>query len=385
MYATEDSMFARISSFPDHPVLPDSGRRKLLAGASGLLLSAALTGCAAPPPEEDPFDPSSLVYPPPPETPRFYYDRTIWGSNSVTEETSADRFRRFATGESIRGQGFAKPYGVFAHEGRIFVSDTVSRRVHAFDYPRKRYYTIGTKGVGRLRKPFGLAVDDAGNLYVVDGTTKRVMVYDLEGNYQTAIGIDSGLERPVGIAVSPDGDRIYVVDTGGVSSRNHGVHIFDRRGNKIRAVTTRGSEEGEFNLPKDCALGPDGNLYVVDTGNFRVQVFDGEGNFLRTFGEAGRYPGQFGHPKGVALDRDGKIYVSDTNFGIFQIFNNEGRILMAVGNRSDDGGPGTFLLPAGISVDVDGRIYVVEQFFRKTEVFRPAAVPEDWPVGQDVA
>ena len=88
---------------------------------------------------------------------------------------------------------------------------------------------------------------------------------------------------------------------------------------------------------------------------------------------------------GVALDREGKIYVSDTNFGIFQIFNNEGRILMAVGNRGDGGGPGTFLLPAGISVDVDGRIYVVEQFFRKTEVFRPAAVPEDWPVGQNVA
>ena len=58
---------------------------------------------------------------------------------------------------------------------------------------------------------------------------------------------------------------------------------------------------------------------------------------------------------------------------------------MSVGARSENGGPGTFLLPAGISVDVDGRIYVVEQFFRKLEVFRPADLPEDWPVGQVVA
>jgi DNA-binding beta-propeller fold protein YncE len=381
-------MNSRINSFLDHPVSPDSGRRKLLAGMSGLLLAGAagaVTGCAAPPPEAEPFDPSSLVYPPPPETPRFYYDRTIWGSNAVVEESSTDRFRRFATGESTRGQGMAKPFGVVAQDGRIFVSDTVSRRVHVFDFPRKRYYTLGTKGVGRMAKPLGIAVDRAGKLYVVDGTTKRVMVYDLEGNYQTAIGIDSGLERPTGIAVSTDGGRIYIADTGGVSSRQHGVHIFNGRGNKVRSVSTRGNGEGEFNLPLDCALAPDGSLYVLDTGNFRIQVLDGEGNFIRAFGKAGRFPGQFGHPKGIAIDHEGKVYVSDTSFGIFQIFNNEDQVLMSVGARSENGGPGTFLLPAGISVDVDGRIYVVEQFFRKLEVFRPADLPEDWPVGQVVA
>jgi DNA-binding beta-propeller fold protein YncE len=381
-------MNSRINPNSEHFMSPDPARRSLLAGVSGLLLTgaaAAMAGCAAPPPEAEPFDPSSLVYPPPPETPRFYYDRTIWGSNSVIEETSTDRFRRFATGESLRGKGMAKPFDVVAQDGRVFVSDTVSRRVHVFDYPRKRYYTIGTKGVGRLKKPFGVAVDDAGNLYVVDNTTKRVMVYDLEGNYQTAIGADSGLERPVGIAVTPDGDRIYVVDTGGVRSRTHGVHIFGGRGNKIRSTTTRGTAEGEFNLPLDCALGPDGDLFVVDTANFRIQVLDGEGNFVRTFGEVGRSPGQFAHAKGIAIDRDGNVYVSDTSFAIFQIFNSEGQVLMWVGDRSEVGGPGKFLLPAGISVDVDGRIYVVDQFFRKLEVFRPAAVPEDWPVGQVVA
>jgi len=380
-------MNRRINSFRDQPVSPDPGRRGLLAGMSGLLLTgaaAAVTGCAAPPPEAEPIDPSSLVYPPPPETPRFYYDRTIWGSNAVIEETSSDRFRRFATGESARGQGMSKPFGVVAQDGRIFVSDTVSRRVHVFDFPRKRYYSLGTKGLGNLSKPLGMAADNTGKLYVVDGTAKRVLIYDLEGNYQTAIGMDNGLERPTGIAVTPDGDRIYVVDTGGVSSRNHGVHIFDGRGRKVRSVTTRGGGEAEFNLPLDCALDKAGNLYVVDTGNFRCQVLGPDGGFRLQFGEAGRFPGQFAHPKGIAVDDDGIIYITDTSFGVVQLFDPDGQILLAVGRRSQGQKPGEFLLPAGVAVDVDHRVYMVDQFFRKVEVFRPAAVPEDTPVGQPV-
>ena len=146
----------------------------------------------------------------------------------------------------------------------------------------------------------------------------------------------------------------------------------------------RGAGPGEFNLPLDCALDRDGNLYVLDTGNFRCQVFASDGSFLRAFGEAGRYPGQFGHPKGIALDDDGLIYIADTSFGVIQIFDNQGRILMSMGQRSEAQAPGRFLLPAGVSVDVDHRVYAVDQFFRKVDVFRPVAVPEDTPVGTPV-
>ena len=56
---------------------------------------------------------------------------------------------------------------------------------------------------------------------------------------------------------------------------------------------------------------------------------------------------------------------------------------MWVGERSEsNGGPGKFVLPSGIAVDVDTRIYVVDQFYRKVDVFRAAATPEEWPFGQ---
>lgn len=364
-----------------------ASRRKFLAGAAALATTsgALLSGCAAPQPQREGIDPTSLIYPPPPETPRFFYERTIWGSNDAIEETSNDRLRRFATGESVRGRGFAKPFGVAVQEGRLFVSDTVNRHVHVLDFPRRRYYDVGRRGVGRLMKPLDVAVDGAGQLYVCDGSARRVLVYDLEGNYTKSIGGEDYLTRPSGVAVNPAGDRIYIVDTGGVQSRNHRVQIFDGSGGHLRTIGRRGGANGEFNLPLTATVSPEGELYVVDAGNFRVQIFGPEGDFRRRIGEAGRFPGQMSHPKGCAIDSEGKVYVSDTSFGIFQIFNREGRILMSVGLRDESGGPGRMLLPAGIAVDVDQRIYVADQFFRKVEVFRPAGLDESWPVGQPVA
>ena len=343
-------------------------------------IAAVVTGCAAPPPP--PVEDAVIVYPPPPEKPRYYYERTIFGSNDVVEETSQDRLRRFATGESDRGRGMAKPFDVAVFEGRVFVSDTVNRRVEVFDFPRKRYYEIGTSGLGRLSKPLGMAIDRMGRLYVCDGTAKRVLVYDLEGNYQTSIGAFEDFDRPSAVAVNHDGSRIYVVDTGGVRSSKHRVRVYHSTGRHLKDIGTRGNAPGQFNLPLDAAVDAQGRLLVLDTGNFRVQVLGPDGQFHDEFGDAGRFPGQFSHPKGIAVDDDGKIYVSDTSFGLFQIFNAEGRILMSVGERNERGGPGRFILPAGIATDRDGRIYVIDQFFRKIDVFRPADVPETWPIGQ---
>ena len=71
-------------------------------------------------------------------------------------------------------------------------------------------------------------------------------------------------------------------------------------------IGKRGNGPGEFNLPRDLAIGKDGRLYVVDGGNFRVVVFDREGKYLFSFGSVGKQYGQFARPKEIAIDRDGK-------------------------------------------------------------------------------
>ncbi len=363
------------------PLFGQGFLRRITRGmASGAAAMATLLviACAAP----EPSKPIELVYPPAPEQPRYYFERTLYGSTDVKAQTTTDRLRRFATGESARGRGFAKPFDVRADRGRIFISDTVNRRVAVLDFPQQRYYEIGTTGIGRLAKPLGLTTDAVGHLYVVDGTAKQIQVYDLEGGHLKSIGTGEVLQRPSGVAVTPDGARIYVVDTGGVSSDDHAIRVFDAAGEHLFDIGTRGKEEGKFNLPLMVTMSSDRLLYVSDTGNFRVQVFDADGNFIRSFGGIGRRPGQFSHPKGIAVDAEGRVFVADSGFANIQIFDDQGRVLLFIGERNERGGPGQYILPAGISVDVDGRIYTVDQFFRKVDVFRPALLPPASPLGQ---
>jgi DNA-binding beta-propeller fold protein YncE len=160
-----------------------------------------------------------------------------------------------------------------------------------------------------------------------------------------------------------------------VTSDRHLVRVFDGvSGAHLMDIGKRGSGPGEFNLPRDLAIGRDGRLYVVDGGNFRVVVFDKDGRYLQSFGSVGKQYGQFARPKEIAADRDGNVYVVDSAFGNFQIFNPEGELLLFVGDRSERDGPAKYMLPSGIAVDEDGRVYVVDQWFRKIDIFRPAAV-----------
>lgn len=342
-------------------------RRSFVLPLIVLLLAA---GCAATP--EEPAAIDIPVFPPPPAEPRFIYERTLRYNEDVEAPDRAERFRRFATGAPREVLGLVKPYDVAVADGRVYVTDTVQRRVFLFDIPGGRFREIGADKPGLLAKPIGIDIASTGELLVCDVSARRIMVYDLEGSYRRAIGDDSVLVRPSDVAVSPDGAHVYVVDVGGVDSDRHRVQVFDAAsGALINTIGTRGTAAGEFNLPIQLTVANDGTLYVVDKGNFRVQAFDPAGQFLRAFGAAGRMPGQFFSPKGIATDNDGNVYVVDTAFGNFQIFNDRGELLLFVGDRGQSGAPAKYLLPAGIAVDRDGRVYVVDQFFRKVDVFRP--------------
>lgn len=330
-----------------------------------------LTACAATPPAGPPME--KPVFPPPPDVPRFFYERSLVSSADVEIESDESAFKRLITGAVRSGIGMGKPFAVTVHQGRVFVSDTLKRLVHVFDVREGRFFEIGTSSPGELVKPMGIDVDLNGNLYVCDATLKQIMVYDRDGNFLRRIGDPEQFDRPAGLTVNPNGNRLFVVDTGGVTSERHRVLVFDSwTGSLLRTIARRGHGDDELNLPRDATLGEDGNLYVVDGGNFRVQVYSPEGDWLRSFGSIGRQSGQFSRPKGIGIDREGNVYVVDTAFGNFQIFNDQGQLLLAVGSRSSTAGPARFMLPAGLAVDEDGRVYMVDQYFRKVDVFRPA-------------
>ena len=348
-----------------------TSRLSVFGAAGALAMALLLFGCATPEPAPE-FKPP--VYPPPPSEPRYIYEMTLATSAQVVSESEENRWRRMLTGESPdSGKPFAKPFDVVACDNVVYVSDTVARSVYAFDFNAPKFFEIGIEPPGFLRKPLGMAVDADCRLFVADQTLGMVLVYEADGTFIKTLGTREEFNRLSHVAIGPDNKRLYAVDTGGVAEpEKHWIRVYDiASGEHELNIGSRGHGDGELNLPRDAEFGPDGLLYVVDSGNFRVQKFTPDGEFVGQFGSIGSRSGQFSRPKGVAINAEGHVMVSDTAFGNFQIFTPEGELLTFIGGRSEQGGAGLFMLPAGIDVDEFGRIYFVGQFFRKVDIFRP--------------
>lgn len=349
--------------------------RAAIAGQALLVMSLLLLGGCAPLPEQKPetvAEDFEIRFPPEPDEPRFVFERMIMGSADISTPDEKFRLKQLLTGEGATSEGLGKPYAVAVHKGRIFVSDTVNRAVMSFDVPSGKFKKIGESDAGTLAKPLGLDVDAEGTLFVADATLKTVVVFDRDGNRLRTIGEKGDFDRLSSVTVNPEGTRVYAVDIGGVQSENHRVRVFDAKtGKHLFDIGKRGSGPGEFNLPRDLAVGRDGRLYVVDGGNFRIQIFDRDGKYISSFGKVGKQLGDFARPKEVATDADGNVYVADAAFGNFQIFSPDGDLLMFIGQRSEINGPARYMLPSGIFVDEDGRIFMVDQWFHKVDVYRP--------------
>ena len=317
---------------------------------------------------------SEIVFPEPPEEPRFYFEGSLFSSADLTPATAESRLRMLITGERSRGEGFGKPFDVSVCKGKVFVSDTVLRTVRIFDFAGQRSYDLTTDEEHPLAKPLGIATDLQCNLYIADATFKQIAIYDQEGKWISSLA-EGMFNRLSHVTVTPDGKRLFAVDTGGVNNEEHRVRVFDvATGKHLYDIGTRGTGEGEFNLPRDIEIGSDGLLYIIDGANFRVQVLTQDGEFVTSYGQVGRQYGMFSRPKGVATGPLGHIYVSDAAFGNFQIFRKDGQLLLFVGGRSEKLEPAKYMLPAGIDVDEDGRVFMVDQYFRKVDIYRPAAL-----------
>jgi len=235
-----------------------------------------------------------------------------------------------------------------------------------------------------------------------DTTSTQKILNFLGGDKPTA----NQFAEPTGIAVSDDGQRVYVADI-----MQHAVFVFDfgnKRFNKIDAVHSPGGValDAQENLYVVLTLdhridvyGPDrkkireitdssverpvglaidkvrGRIYLVDTGNgksteFSVKVFNMEGKLTgKIGGRAGYKDGEFVYPTYACVDNDGNLYVTDSFNARVQKFDPEGKYVKTFGQRGDAWG--MFDKPKGVAVDSFGNVYVVDSIWSNVQIFNP--------------
>ncbi len=226
-----------------------------------------------------------------------------------------------------------------------------------------RGFADGPASTARFDRPYGVAVDSAGNLFVAD-TEHHVIrkistagvVTTLAGTPGTpgsADGLTSSFNYPRGVAVDGAGN-VFVADTG-----NHTIREIDTTG----VVTTFAGSAGakgtvdaagaaaRFSSPAGVAVDAAGNLFVASIGDQTIRKLTSAGVVTTLAGMAnvvGSADGTgtaatFKLPTAVAVDAMGNVYVADSN-------NNKIRKVTAAGVVT------TFSGMAGVAGDVDGPV-----------------------------
>jgi serine/threonine protein kinase len=253
---------------------------------------------------------------------------------------------------------------------RVYVCDSLKSNVQVFDNEGKFLYAVGkygpasrdTKEVNFLM-PVSIAVDQAGNIVVLDAKSSSIQVIGRTGQVITRFGeaaspttgrIESGrggFFQPQALTLDKN-DNIYISDTG-----NHRIRVFNSAGQVLNKFGIQGARLGEFNNPVGLTIDADSNVLVVDEKNYRVQIFTPKGIYKNKFGKRGSGRGEFMSPAAVATDSKRNIFVTDKDSRI-QIFDAEGYYLSEFGSPQ-----GNYKISpkyCGIAIDAENRVYLTD-------------------------
>lgn len=230
----------------------------------------------------------------------------------------------------------------------------------------------------RLFNPSGLAVDDAGDIYIADEGNDRIrkvanrIITTVAGGasisdlkilaFDHIPAIGASLARPGGVAVDSQG-TIYVADTdyNRVIAISSGI-VTTIAGNGSGGFSGDGGPaiSAELSYPTGVALDSVGNLYIADEGNSRIRKVSPLGTITTVVGTgaAGNsgdggpaISAQLTSPHGVAFDSPGHMYIADIDGGIRMV---SAGIITTVLNefQADD--------PVGVTLNASGDLYVAE-------------------------
>jgi DNA-binding beta-propeller fold protein YncE len=182
----------------------------------------------------------------------------------------------------------------------------------------------------------------------------------------------AGLSRPNGVAPLPDGN-VAVMDFG-----NYRVARISPEGKLIGSFGSLGVESDQIFFGWDMAVDAAGNIYIcnqvaadADTTHDGVKVFSPDGKLLREIGATDYAPGAETIYTPYALDIDslGRVYTADFGTSTVRAFDSQGRLLAELFGEVGSG-PGAFESLSDVAVDDSrGLLYVSDNLNSQIQQF----------------
>ena len=181
---------------------------------------------------------------------------------------------------------------------------------------------VTTGGNEALKGPMGLAVDDAGNVFIADTGNARIVRCDKDGKYLGSFGGpgegDGRFKAPVALAFGPGGNLV-VLDRG-----TGFVQAFSKTGSFVARVV--GGATGFYN-PAGLA-GSASAVFIADTGTGRLLRFPAGSSQGEELAHAGSGPGDLREPTDVFSDKEGLLVVDDQKSSVLR-FSPDGKFQSA--------------------------------------------------------
>jgi DNA-binding beta-propeller fold protein YncE len=249
---------------------------------------------------------------------------------------------------------------VSKESGEVFVSDTGNNRVLIFNAEGVLTKTVGTQS--ELRSPIGVAVAPDGDFYVTEMQGSRMKHFDLTGSPLPPILLDSRHEpAPLlgRITAGKDG-VIYAVDR----ARPRVFVIL--AGEQTREMNHPGVEGTEWKV-QDITADEAGNVYVLSSQGVAVTVLDRDGKLLRSFGLYGPREHEFSFPTGMCIGPDDNLWIVDSFKQELKVFSLAGEFLFRWGRTGP--GEGELFYPVDVAFG-ERTLYVLEKGASRLQAFR---------------